>query len=174
MPKKRKRPKYTKGLTQAQRRINLEQKISRFLYLVCDEGFTLQEVATDEGCTRAYVQRLLKNEPKYILAMRQRVTPARHQVAKSNFSVSKEVQALRSELIPVYFSQGFSDEAIGEALGMTAKQVNKWLLDNKLRLRKKGRKTNEEKGIESRDKKRNPRLAGQKRIYTRTQNAELR
>lgn len=90
-PKKkaRKRPKYTRGLTQAERRQNLEAKVLRFLFYVCVQGLTLQQIADKEKCTRAYVYKIVKDEPKYIQTMQNRPN-SRKAVSANNGSISKE------------------------------------------------------------------------------------
>ena len=139
--KPRKRPQYTSGLSQIERREKLFAKTQIWLDLICNQGYTLQQVADIEKVEREYIRKHLANNETYKAEMEKR--------KKAKFTNSHANQKEETkEFIIQLMEEGFEDKAIAESLGMSERQISNVLIKAGVRVKRnvkkcKRRKTQE-------------------------------
>lgn len=131
--KPRKRPQYTSGLSQIERREKLFAKTQVWLGLICNDGYTLQQVADIEGVEREYIRKHLASNKVYKAEMEKR---KKEKFINSHANQKEETK----EFIIQLMEEGFDDEAIAKSLGMSERQVNNVLIKAGVRVKKNVKK----------------------------------
>lgn len=131
--KPRKRPQYTRGLSQVERREKLFAKTQVWLGLICNNGYTLQQVADIEKVEREYIRKHLAQNETYKAEMDKR--------KKAKFTNSHANQKEETkEFVIQLMEEGFEDNAIAHSLGMSERQINNILIKAGVRVKRNVKK----------------------------------